>query len=175
MLCYLIYINNTKIHFTTSYVPNSKFKLHRTCKFCHTYKLQHTHYFFQAKTGLPHILVLLLLQWSCQTYFFFFFFFFPKKMECGQFTLTDSVSECAKNRKLFKTWGHAHSISCACAQTPAKAFRSAINHTHTHKSNMQLLLFHQDMDLFSCYYLRDGCCWLLNWSYVNTYSDSESY
>ena len=74
MLCYLIYINNTKIHFTTSYVPNSKFKLHRTCKFCHTYKLQHTHYFFQAKTGLPHILVLLLLQWSCQTYFIFFFF-----------------------------------------------------------------------------------------------------
>ena len=130
MLCYLIYINNTKIHFTTSYVPNSKFKLHRTCKFCHTYKLQHTHYFFQAKTGLPHILVLLLLQWSCQTSFFFFFFF-PKKMECGQFKLTDSVSECAKNRKLFKTWGHAHSISCACAQTPAKAFRSAINHTHT--------------------------------------------
>ena len=105
----------------------------------------------------------------------FLFFFFPKKMECRQFTLTDSVSECAKNRKLLKTWGHAHSISCACAQTPAKAFRSAINHTHTHKSNMQLLLFHQDMDLFSCYYLRDGCCWLLNWSYVNTYSDSESY
>ena len=40
-----------KIHFITSYVPNSKFNLHRTCKFFHTYKLQYTHCFFQAKTA----------------------------------------------------------------------------------------------------------------------------
>ena len=32
-------------------MPNSKSKLHRTCKFCCTYELQYTHHFFQAKTA----------------------------------------------------------------------------------------------------------------------------
>ena len=52
MLCYLIYVKNMKIHFIILYVPNSKFKLHRTSKFCQMYKLQYMHYFFQAKIGL---------------------------------------------------------------------------------------------------------------------------
>ena len=41
-----------KIHFVASYVPNSKFKLHRTRKFCRTYGLQYTHCFFRAKTAI---------------------------------------------------------------------------------------------------------------------------
>ena len=40
-----------KIHFITSTVPNSKFKLHRTRKFCRTYELLLTHCFLWAKTG----------------------------------------------------------------------------------------------------------------------------
>ena len=39
-----------KMHFITSYCPNSKSKLHRTRKFCRTYELQCTHCFFRAKT-----------------------------------------------------------------------------------------------------------------------------
>ena len=50
MLCYLFMLNNMKIHVITWYVPNSEFNLHRTCKFCSTYKLQYTHCFFWAKT-----------------------------------------------------------------------------------------------------------------------------
>ena len=50
MLCYLIYVKNMKIHFKTSYLPNSKSNLHRTHKFYRTYELQYTHCFFQAKT-----------------------------------------------------------------------------------------------------------------------------
>ena len=42
-----------KIHFITSYVPKSKFKLHRTYKFCRTYELQYAHCFFGAKTEDP--------------------------------------------------------------------------------------------------------------------------
>ena len=33
----------------TSYVPNSKFKLHHICKFCHTYELQYTNCFFSGQ------------------------------------------------------------------------------------------------------------------------------
>ena len=51
MLCYLIYVRNMKIHLITSYVSNSKFKLHRTGEFCRTYELQCTHCFFRAKTA----------------------------------------------------------------------------------------------------------------------------
>ena len=64
-----------KIHFITSYVPNSKFKLHRTHKFCRTYELQYTHCFFWEKTEdlspLLHFRALLkypLLPSEC-TYF----------------------------------------------------------------------------------------------------------
>ena len=39
-----------KIRFITSYVPNSKFKLHRMRKFWRTYELQYMHCFFRAKT-----------------------------------------------------------------------------------------------------------------------------
>ena len=49
MLCYLIYVKNMKMHFITPYVPNSKYKLHRTRKFCRTYELQYTHCFFPGK------------------------------------------------------------------------------------------------------------------------------
>ena len=49
MLPYLCQ-KNMKIHFITSYVPNSKYKLHRTRKFCRTYELQYTHCFLWAKT-----------------------------------------------------------------------------------------------------------------------------
>ena len=45
MLHYLIYVLNIKIRFIKSYVPNSKFKLHRTSKFCSTYELQYTQFF----------------------------------------------------------------------------------------------------------------------------------
>ena len=31
------------------------------------------------------------------------------------------------------------------------------------------------LHIFSCYYCTDSCHWLLNWSYVNKYFDSESY
>ena len=51
MLCYLIYVKNMKIHFITSYVPNSKSKPHCMRKFCCTYKLQYTHCFFRAETS----------------------------------------------------------------------------------------------------------------------------
>ena len=43
-------LKNMKIHFTTSYVPNSKFKLYDTPKFWRTYKLKYMHCFFWAKT-----------------------------------------------------------------------------------------------------------------------------
>ena len=49
MLCYLIYVENRKIHFITSYVLNSKSKVHRTRKFCRTYELHYTHCFFPGK------------------------------------------------------------------------------------------------------------------------------
>ena len=38
--------------FATSYVPNSKFKLHRMRKFCLTYELQYTHCFFRVKIDI---------------------------------------------------------------------------------------------------------------------------
>ena len=41
-----------KIHFRTSYVRNSKFKLHRMRKFCRTYELQYTHCNLGVKTYL---------------------------------------------------------------------------------------------------------------------------
>ena len=42
--CHVVlpYVKNMKMHFITPYVPNSKFKLHRMCKFCRTYELQYT-------------------------------------------------------------------------------------------------------------------------------------
>ena len=43
-------LKNMKIHFITSYMPNSKFKLHCMHKFCRMYKLQYTHCFSKAKT-----------------------------------------------------------------------------------------------------------------------------
>ena len=49
MLCYLIYVKNMKTHFITSYVPNSKSKLHRTRTFCSMYELQYTRFFFEQK------------------------------------------------------------------------------------------------------------------------------
>ena len=52
MLCYLIYVKNTKIHFITSYLPSPKSKLHHMRKFCPKYKLQYTDCFFRAKTAL---------------------------------------------------------------------------------------------------------------------------
>ena len=42
---YIFTLKNMKIHFITSYVPNSKFKLHRTCKFCFIYELRYTQFF----------------------------------------------------------------------------------------------------------------------------------
>ena len=49
----LFTLKNMKIHFITSYVTNSKFKLHRTHKFCRTYELRYTHCFLWAKTEDP--------------------------------------------------------------------------------------------------------------------------
>ena len=51
----LFTLKNMKIHFITSYVPNSKFKLHRTRKFCHMYELQYTHCFFRATTAWIYV------------------------------------------------------------------------------------------------------------------------
>ena len=55
-MCYLILIKNMKIHFITSYVPKSKFKLHHTRKICCPYELQYTHSFFRAKTTQGSVL-----------------------------------------------------------------------------------------------------------------------
>ena len=45
-----IYVKKYGNTFYTLYVPNSNFKLNQTRKFCRTYELQYTHYFFRAKT-----------------------------------------------------------------------------------------------------------------------------
>ena len=49
MLCYLNYVKKYENTFYDIVVPNSKFKLHRICKFCHTYELQYTNCFFSGQ------------------------------------------------------------------------------------------------------------------------------
>ena len=44
-------LKNMEINFITSHVPNSKFKLHGTCKFSRIYELQYTQCFFWAKAA----------------------------------------------------------------------------------------------------------------------------
>ena len=67
------------------------------------------------KTSTYIIELLSLLQLSQQT----FYFNFSKRMvEYRQFTLTYSVSQCAKNPKLFKTWGHAQHTFHISLQIP---------------------------------------------------------
>ena len=48
---------NMKILFITSYMPNSKFKLHRIHKSCCTYELQYTHFFFSGKDWTTELLL----------------------------------------------------------------------------------------------------------------------
>ena len=51
MLCYLIYVKKYENTFYNIVSVISKFELHRTHKFCRTYKLQCPHCLFPAKTA----------------------------------------------------------------------------------------------------------------------------
>ena len=56
------------------------------------------------------------------------------------------------------------------------SFKVVINHMH--KSNFyHTFVLHNNLFLTLCAfcYYTYGCCWLLNWSPVNFYFDSESY
>ena len=72
-----------------------------------------------------------------------------------------------------------HAIAHASSSTHVKLFSSVKNCTS--KSNFwlhvltKLPVFYQDVCLFACDYYTDSCHWLLKWSYMNKYFDSESY
>ena len=77
MLCYLIYIKKYKNTFYNIVCAKLKISLHRTYKFSHTYKLQHTQ-FFPGKDWTSTYISALIASMKWANLFLFLFFFFKK-------------------------------------------------------------------------------------------------